>query len=153
MAISRIAAATSSDECRLSSTSSFGSRLWSRMTTRSASSRTMSSGRRSTEPPPKRGLMREGLCAFVPRSQVARLLLGQLVDLDAHRGELDARDLAVDLLRHDVNLPLELACMVDDELGGERLVREAHVHHRRGVALGRAEVDEPPVGDEVDAPS
>src|ERR671935_179234 len=57
----------------------------------------MSSGRRSTLPPPKRGLMEPKLRAFVPRGQVARLLLGQLVDLDAQRLELEARDLAVDL--------------------------------------------------------
>src|SRR5215217_8206755 len=122
------------------------------MTTLSPSRRTMSSGRRSTELPPNRGLMGEGSGAFVPRSQVARLLLGQLVDLHAGGLELEASDLPIDLLRNDVDLSLELAGVVDDELGRERLVGEAHVHDSRGMALGRAEVHEPPVGDEVDAP-
>ena len=36
-------------------------------------------------------------------------------------------------------------------LGRERLVGEAHVHHRGGVALGGREVDEPALGQQVDA--
>ena len=45
--------------------------------------------------------------SLVPAGQVLLLLLGQLVDRDAHRRELQARDLVVDLLRDDVDLPLE----------------------------------------------
>jgi hypothetical protein len=47
-----------------------------------ASSRTISSGRRSTAPPANRGLTSRKLSALVPRSQVLRLLLGERVDLD-----------------------------------------------------------------------
>ena len=49
-----------------------------------------------------------GLGALVPGGQVPRLLLGELVDLDARRLELEARDLGVDLLGDDVDLALEL---------------------------------------------
>ena len=90
--------------------------------------------------------------SLVPRGEVLRLLLGELVDLDAHRLELQPRDLLVDLLRHDVDLPLEVAGVLHRVLGRERLVRERHVHHERGMALGGGEVDEPAVGDEVEPP-
>ena len=39
----------------------------------------------------------------------------------------------------------------DGVLEAERLVRERHVHHERRMALGGREVDEPAVGDQVDA--
>src|SRR5207253_7196600 len=45
---------------------------------------------------------------LVPRGQVRGLLLGELVDRHAHRLELEARDLAVDLLRNRIHLALEL---------------------------------------------
>jgi len=35
-------------------------------------------------------------------------------------------------------------------LGGERLIRERHVHHARGMAFRRGEVDEPAVGQHED---
>ena len=35
-------------------------------------------------------------------------------------------------------------------LGGERLVGEAHVHHRGRVALGGRQVDQPPLGEQED---
>src|SRR4029453_15382373 len=121
--------------------------------TRSSSSRMMSSGRRSTVPPANRGLMRTGLCAFVPGSQVPSLLVGQLVDLDTRRRKLEAGDLAVDLLRHDVDAALELARVLDDELDRERLIGEAHVHDRGRMAFRGSEIDQPSVGDEIDAPA
>ena len=43
--------------------------------------------------------------------------------------------------------------MLHHVFGGERLVGEAHVHHRRRVSLGRREVDQPPLPQHVDAPS
>src|SRR5262245_11742837 len=44
------------------------------------------------------------LRALVPRGEVLRLLRGQLVDRDAHRLELEACDLVVDVLRDVVDL-------------------------------------------------
>src|SRR4051812_5194862 len=85
--------------------------------------------RRDSPSRPAQGLsLAIALGPLVPRGQVLRLLLGQLVDLDAHRLELQARDLLVDLLGHDVHLPLEAARILDRVLGGEGLVRERHVH-------------------------
>src|SRR6186997_1129543 len=65
-----------------------------------------------------------GLRSLVPRGEVLLLLRGQLVLLDAHRRQLQARDLGVDLLGHVVDLPLERRRVLDDELGRKRLVRE-----------------------------
>ena len=53
------------------------------------------------------GTMGSPLGSLVPARQVVRLLVGELIDLDAHRLELEPRDLAVDLLRHTVDLALE----------------------------------------------
>src|ERR671936_1696942 len=127
------------------------------MTTRSPSSLTIRSGlssgtvRYGHDPGTDPGLSLV-LGSFVPRGQVARLLLGELVDLDAHRLQLQAGDLAVDLLRHWVDPPLELCCIPDRPLGREGLVCEGHVHHRARMALRRAEVHEPAVRDEVEPP-
>src|SRR5262249_41905287 len=49
----------------------------------------------------------KGLGSFVPARKVLGLLLGQLVDVDPHRRELEPGDLAVDLVRHRIDLPLE----------------------------------------------
>src|SRR5262249_4107459 len=65
---------------------------------------------------PERPGSSRGSGALVPRGEVLSLLLGQRVDLDAHRRQLEAGDLAVDLLRHRVDLPLQLAGMLDREL-------------------------------------
>src|SRR5438477_1879439 len=94
----------------------------------------------------------EGLGALVPGGEVVRLLLRKSVDLDAHRLELEACDLVVDLRRHRVDLPVELARVARGVLERERLVGEGHVHHERRMPFGRREVDEPSVGDEVQAP-
>src|SRR5205814_1587259 len=53
----------------------------------------------------RRALLGSG--AFVPRGEVLRLLLAELVDRDAHRLELQAGDLLVDLHRHRIDLVLE----------------------------------------------
>src|SRR3989442_15772504 len=103
-----MASAVSATVRHSSSTSSSGSRRWSRSTTASCSSRTIRSGTSSgisTSQTPKGVWLRP----FVPRREVLRLLLRERVDLDAHRRELEPGDLLVDLLRHDVDRPLELA--------------------------------------------
>src|SRR3954470_15054950 len=81
---------------------------------------------------PERRLVSRGLRALVPRGQVLGLVIREGVDLDAHGRELEPRDLAVDLLRHDIDLLLELTGLLDRELDRERLVRERHVHHLGG---------------------
>src|SRR3712207_7474994 len=52
----------------------------------------------------------------LPGRQVLLLLGGQAVDLDAHRDQLQAGDLAVDVLRHHVDLVLELLGVPDQVL-------------------------------------
>src|SRR6266536_2997404 len=153
--MTRIASATSAADEQASSTTSSGSRRWSKSTTRAGgpSSNLMicsGSSPLTTPPPPSDKVALGGLRAFVPRSEVPRLLFGQLVDVDAHRGELQPGDLAIDLVGHDVDLLLELAGVLHRVLGRERLVRKGHVHDECRMALGGGEVDEPAVRDEVE---
>src|ERR671925_175605 len=72
---------------------------------------TKGAGDRALPPPeflrPEPSLLGSG--AFVPRGEIFRLLFRELVDLDAHRVELEPGDLLVDPCRHRVDLALELA--------------------------------------------
>src|SRR5688572_23777013 len=70
------------------------------------------------------------LCAVTPGGEVGFLLARERIDLDAHRGELEAGDLEVDVPRDHVHLPFQRGALLDHVLRGERLVGEAHVHHR-----------------------
>src|SRR3984893_4791000 len=88
-----------------------------------------------------------------PRGEVLLLRLGELVDAHAHRLELEAGDLGVDVLGHRVHLVLQRLAVLHHVLGGERLVREAHVHHARGMAFRRGEVDEASLAEHGDAPA
>src|SRR5947209_17084682 len=63
---------------------------------------------------------------FLPRREVAPLLLGEDVDDDAHRVQLQPGDLRVDLVRDVVHPVLQLCRVILDVLGPQRLVREAH---------------------------
>src|SRR5437762_1089638 len=76
--------------------------------------------RKRTSPPPRTGQFGpvsvsvtrtclDGSGALVPGGEVVGLLLRELVDLDAHGLELEARDLVVDLRRHGIDLAVELA--------------------------------------------
>src|SRR5262245_44166005 len=85
----------------------------------------------------------------LPGRDVLGLLRRHVVELDAERLELQPGNLGVDRRRHAVDLVLELGVVLHDVLGGKRLVREAHVHDGGGMALGRAEVHEAALRDEV----
>src|SRR2546422_301544 len=98
---------------------------------------------------PRRG--RSG--AVGPGRQVRALLGRQLVDLYAHRRELEAGDLAVDLAWHAVHLLCQAPTVFDHVLGGQGLVREAHVHDGRGMPLGGGQVDEAALAEDVEPPS
>src|SRR4051812_23984186 len=52
--------------------------------------------------------------SLIPAREVLRLLGRELVDRDPHRLELQLRDLIVDLLRHHVDLALELGRMLGE---------------------------------------
>src|SRR3954471_19022142 len=88
---------------------------------------------------------------FFPGGEVLLLLGRQLVDSYAHALELEPRDLPVDLLRHRVDLLLQLLPLLHHVLGAQRLVGEAHVHHRAGVPFGAGEVDQPALAEDGDA--
>src|SRR5688572_17834862 len=86
---------------------------------------------------------------MLPGGDVLRLFGGHRIEHDAERGELEPGDLGVDRFRDVVDPRLELGVVQRDVFGRQRLVGEAHVHDRRGVALGRSQVDQPALGDEV----
>src|SRR6266850_8503204 len=85
---------------------------------------------------------RQELCAFVPGSEVAFLLGGELVEPMAHRIEFEARDFLVQVLRNDVDLRLEVLVVRAQVFGGKRLVGEAHVHYGSGMSFGGRQIDE-----------
>src|SRR5918998_2068515 len=91
------------------------------------------------------------LGTFLPGGEVAGLFGGELVYLDPHRLELEAGDLAVYVLGQRVDLVRELALVLQQELGGQSLVRERHIHHGARVALGTRQVDQTPLAQQVDA--
>ena len=87
---------------------------------------------------------------MLPRGDVLGLLGRHRVEGDPERRELEPGDLGVDRLGHAVHAILELGVMAGDVLGRQRLVGEAHVHDRRGMALGGAQVHQTALGNEVD---
>src|SRR5207249_3773889 len=70
-----------------------------------------------------------------------------------HRRQLQARDLGVQLARNAVHVLRERLRLLDHVLGGERLIGKRHVHHARGVAFRRGQVDQASVGEDEDAPA
>src|SRR6266849_1672882 len=108
-------------------------------------------------PPPNTHVRRDGpnvrLSTLLPGGKVLLLLVGQNVYRNSHRAELQPRNLRVDLVRHVVDPGLELARVLGEERGAQRLVGEAHVHARSRVAFGRGQVDEPSLTQHVQPPS
>ena len=78
-----------------------------------------------------------------------RCSVGEHVDVDAHGLQLEARDLAVDLQGHVVHGEREILVVLGDVLRAQRLVGEAHVHHRGGVSLGCGEIEQASLGKHV----
>src|SRR3954468_11905745 len=87
--------------------------------------------------------------AGLPAREVLALHLGQLVDLDAQRGELEQRDLAIDRVRHRMDARGEGFATQDELLAGQRVDRERDVHDRGRMALARREVDDSPACEQV----
>src|SRR6187455_2904236 len=61
---------------------------------------------------------------FLPRADVARLLVGHGIQLHTQRLQLEAGDLAIDLLRHRVDLWRQLGMLLHGVLRRERLACE-----------------------------
>src|ERR1700728_1647886 len=91
-----------------------------------------------------------GLGAFGPGGQVLLLIGRELIDLDSHGVEFEFGDVAVDVFGDRINLVLQAAGVLNQVFGGERLVGEAHVHYRSGVAFGGGEVDQSAFAEEVE---
>src|SRR5690606_6766034 len=91
-------------------------------------------------PPTRRAAAGRSGRSLLPAGQVGALLVGQLLEAAAQAGEFDRSDFPVDLLRQRVDARLEVVAVLDQPLGGERLVRERHVHHVGGMPFRRPEV-------------
>src|SRR5580698_5491648 len=63
-----------------------------------------------------------GLRAFVPGGEVLFLVGRELVDLEAHRFELELGDLLVEVLGNRIDLRLEVLRVLDHVFGGESLI-------------------------------
>src|SRR3954463_14375173 len=101
--------------------------------------------------PARRARTRSSLGALLPAMQVLTLSVVERVDRYAERLQLQARHLAVDLLRHAVHAVVERLAVLHEVLEAERLSGEVDVHHRARVALARGEVHDAAVGEQVDA--
>src|SRR4029079_457861 len=94
---------------------------------------------------------REGLGPGRIVGGVTLLLVGELVDLDTERAELEQRELLVERLGQLVDLLLQLLAFRGQLAEGEELVGEGHVHHLRRMTLGGGEVDQAALREQVDA--
>src|SRR5215831_12534179 len=104
-----------------------------------------------------------GMAAYVstcdplgPGRVVGRILLllgAQRVNSDPHGFELELRQLLILLGRDVVHARLERATLARQAQHGQELVGEAHVHDLARVPLGRRQVDQPPLGQKVNAPA
>src|SRR5215469_8279096 len=88
--------------------------------------------------------------AFLPGSEVLLLFGGKLVEAVAHGLEFELRDLAVNVLRNDIDLWLQFLVVLHQVFGGQRLIREAHIHHGGRVTFGGGEVYKATFADEID---
>src|SRR2546422_48114 len=88
---------------------------------------------------------------LLPRGEVLLLLRREPVDLDTHRGELQTRDVRVQLRRDAVHRGAKFRRVLHQVLDRERLVRERHVHDGRGMSLGGTEVHQATLGQQADA--
>src|SRR6516225_1639473 len=88
--------------------------------------------------------------AFLPGSEVLFLLGCELVEVVAHGLEFEFCDFAVNVLRNDIDLRLQLLVVLHQVFGGERLIREAHIHHGGRVTFGGGEVYKATFADEID---
>src|SRR3954469_7475134 len=94
-----------------------------------------------------------GSGALVPGREVLFLLRRQRIDVDSHRLYLQAGDFLGHLGRYGIDLVLERRRVLDRVLGRERLIREAHVHHRLRMTLRSRDVDEPALCEGKGAPA
>src|SRR5258707_2034319 len=78
-----------------------------------------------------------------PARHVLDLFRRQYIDRHPERLQLEAGNFLIDFLRQQVNAGLELAFVLDQILGRERLVGKAHVHHAGRMAFGGRQIDQP----------
>src|SRR5665213_3648751 len=89
--------------------------------------------------------------AHVPRCKILLLRGCEDIHVRPHRLELEARDLAIDGLRHAMHLVRQRRTLLHEILRAQRLVREAHVHHARRMSFRRREIDQPSLAKQKEA--
>src|SRR5580704_2715908 len=88
--------------------------------------------------------------ALGPGSQIVLLLRRELIDVDSHGFELELGNLAIDGIRHRIDLPLQFRAVLNQIFGGKRLIGEAHIHHSGRMAFGGGEIDEAAFAEQID---
>ncbi len=81
------------------------------------------------------------------------LLVGEFINANIHRGQLQAGDLLVDVCRDIVDPVFELVLPVCEVNGSQYLVGKAHIHHRRWMTFGCSKIDQASLGEQADATS
>src|SRR5690242_16767965 len=90
------------------------------------------------------------LRAFVPGYEILLLFGRQHVDGNAEGREFQTRDFLVDLFGNADDRRRQRAAPADEILGGERLIRERHVHDGRRMAFRGGEIDETAFTEQTD---
>src|ERR1700738_5345714 len=86
---------------------------------------------------------RTALGAGFPAGHVLELFRGYRVDRETQSAQLKARDFLIDFRWQQVNAGSELAFVLDQILGRERLIGKAHIHDAGRMAFGGREINEP----------
>ena len=81
------------------------------------------------------------------------MLRRKRIDRYPERTQLKSGNFHIDLWRQEVHSGFELALVLHQILDGQRLVREAHIHHAGWVAFGRSEVYQTAFGQNDNAPA
>src|SRR5258708_36514162 len=90
------------------------------------------------------------LRSLAPPRQILFLLRRQVVDLDSERLQLQFGDPLVEIVGDFVNPVLQTLVILYHVLGGESLVRKAHVHDGWRVSFGGSQVDQAAFAEQVD---
>ena len=77
------------------------------------------------------------------------LLRSQLIQFVTHGLKLKARNFAVKVFGHDVDLRLQRLVIIQKILRRERLVREAHIHDRGRMPFGSRQIYQTALAEQI----
>ena len=77
----------------------------------------------------------------------------QRIDVDSHGAQLDGGDLPILFGGDGIHRRVPPAAVLGQGHHAQKLIRERHVHHFRRMSLRGYQIDQPALGEQVDAPS